>query len=114
MSAVSTPEVETTLNIPLARPSQILRSHSTARWCKEKIRRASEDGTIQFCAIGRLAEEGGFEWSAWDGKNHERSNAAIFVRRVYGFTFNQITAIMLRNDRYDLDAVIEFLERRRK
>lgn len=103
-----------TISLPTARPSQILRSHPSARWCREKIRRTGDDGTVQFCAVGRLADEGGFDWCEWDGKSHERSNAAVFVRRLYGFTTNQITAIMLRNDRYDLDAVIRFLEARGK
>jgi hypothetical protein len=91
-----------------------LRSQPAARWCREKIRRTTPDGTIRTCAIGRLADEGGFDWRTWDGENGERSNAALFVRRTYGLTFNQITAIMLRNDRYGLDAAIAFLEARGK
>ena len=114
MPATTAAETTSTVVLPIARPSQILRSQPASRWCKEKIRRAAEDGTVQFCAIGRLADEGGFLWREWDGKSHEWSNAAVFVRRLYGLSFNQITAIMLRNDRHDLDAVIEFLDRRGK
>jgi hypothetical protein len=100
--------------LPLAKPSQILRSHPSARWCAEKLRRTDDTGAQRFCAIGRLADAGGFTWSEWDGRNCEYSNASVFVRRLYGFTFNQITAIMLRNDRHGLDEVIRFLEERGK
>ncbi|HEX8918587.1 MAG TPA: hypothetical protein VF898_08795 [Chloroflexota bacterium] len=108
------PEVtdDTPFEVSVALPSQILRSHARRRWCRWKFRRATRDGRIQLCAIGRLADEAGFDWRHWDGRSHEQSNAAVFVRGVYRLTFDQVTAVMLHNDRTGLDAAIAFLEGR--
>lgn len=97
---------------PSARPSQILRSLTSLHWCKRHIRRDDRGPVAQYCAIGRLADEGGFDWGAWDEEHDERSNAARFVRQTYGLKANQVKAIMYRNDVDDLDAVIKFLETR--
>jgi hypothetical protein len=116
MSASITREMpapgSTMLEFPTARPSQILRSLTGLNWCKRHIRLVDRAPVTQFCAIGRLADEGGFDWSAWDEQHDERSNAARFVRQTYGLKANQVKAVMYRNDVDDLDAVIEFLEKR--
>lgn len=100
------------LEFPTARPSQILRSLALMNWCKRHIRLTDRSPVAQHCAIGRLADEGGFNWSDWDETHDERSNAARFVRQTYGLKTNQVKAVMYRNDVDDLDAVIEFLEKR--
>lgn len=100
------------IDLPMARPSQILRSLTPAHWCKRHIRLADGAPGVQHCAIGRLADEGGFDWNSWDEGNDEHSNAARFVRQTYGLKTNQVKAVMYRNDVDDLDAVIEFLEKR--
>jgi|SRR5947209_15252554 len=100
------------VEFPSAKPSQILRSLTRARWCRRHIRLCSHGPAAQHCAIGRLADEGGFDWAGWDETHDERSNAARFVRQVYGLKANQVKAVMYRNDVDDLDAVIEFLEKR--
>jgi hypothetical protein len=100
------------IEMPSARPSQILRSLTAQRWCRRYIRLTDTGPTAQFCAIGRLADEGGFDWDTWDECNDASSNAAHFVRHTYGLKANQVKAIMYRNDVDDLDVVIDFLERR--
>jgi hypothetical protein len=100
------------VGFPSAKPSQILRSLTRRNWCKRHIRLVDRASVAQHCAIGRLADEGGFDWAAWDETHDERSNAARFVRQVYGLKTNQVKAVMYRNDVDDLDAVIEFLEKR--
>ena len=116
MSATTTLEQATPdiapVEFPLARPSQILRSLTDQNWCKRHIRLTDRSPVPQHCAIGRLADEGGFNWGDWDEANDERSNAARFVRQTYGLKANQVKALMYRNDVDDLDAVIEFLEKR--
>lgn len=100
------------LDFPAARPSQILRSLTEQNWCRRHIRLNDGSPVMRFCAVGRLADEGGFDWTSWDEQHDERSNAARFVRTTYGLKANQVKAVMYRNDVDDLDAVIEFLERR--
>jgi hypothetical protein len=100
------------VEFPSAKPSQILRSLTRMRWCKRHIRLLNHAPMAQYCAIGRLADEGGFDWATWDEAHDERSNAARFVRQVYGLKANQVKAVMYRNDVDDLDAVIDFLEKR--
>jgi hypothetical protein len=102
------------LDFPVARPSQILRSLNEQNWCKRHIRLNEGSPITQFCAVGRLADEGGFDWAAWDERHDEHSNAATFVRHTYGLKANQVKAVMYRNDVDDLDSVIEFLEQRGK
>jgi hypothetical protein len=116
MNASTTPEMPVcapaTIEFPSAKPSQILRSLTRLRWCKRHIRRIDRASIAQHCAIGRLADEGGFDWSGWDEQHDERSNAARFVRQTYGLKTNQVKAVMYRNDVDDLEAVIDFLEKR--
>lgn len=116
MIASSTMEMPLTgaapLDMPTARPSQILRSLNAPNWCQRHIRLNEGAPVTQFCAVGRLADEGGFDWATWDEQHDEYSNAARFVRRTYGLKANQVKAVMYRNDVDDLDAVIEFLEKR--
>jgi hypothetical protein len=100
------------LEFATARPSQILRSLTRLNWCKRHIRLVDRAPVMQHCAIGRLADEGGFNWSTWDEQHDERSNAARFVRQTYCLKANQVKAVIYRNDVDDLDTVIEFLEKR--
>jgi hypothetical protein len=96
-----------------AKPSEIVRGLPESRWCAGMLSGQCADGHMAYCAIGILAEEGGFDWSRLPdglGVTSHTFNAMGFVEDTYGVPFEILERAFRFNDSLGKDAAADWLE----